>query len=257
MKYINKYISEKLKISKKTYNLFPKTKEELCKMIEQEIKQNGYECDLNHIDVREITDLSWLFAKDGDKGYGLQNFNGDISEWDVSNVKNMSHMFYQSIFNGDISQWDVSNVIDMNYMFYNSDFNGDISDWDVSNVQLMSRMFQQSKFNQPIGNWDVRKVKDMEYMFKSSNFNKDISKWDVSNVEDMSGMFDAASFNQPIGNWDVSNVKTISGMFAYKSSYSHDLSNWKINPNCNANWVFYDCYISSKHKPFQGGKQID
>jgi surface protein len=30
-------------------------------------------------------------------------FNGDISKWDVSNVKNMGGMFYMSIFNGDIS----------------------------------------------------------------------------------------------------------------------------------------------------------
>ena len=29
-------------------------------------------------------------------------------------------MFYKSNFNGDISNWDVSNVEYMNYMFYNS-----------------------------------------------------------------------------------------------------------------------------------------
>ena len=26
--------------------------------------------------------------------YGLKNFNGDISNWDVSNVTNMKYMFY-------------------------------------------------------------------------------------------------------------------------------------------------------------------
>jgi len=30
-------------------------------------------------------------------------FNGDISQWDVSNVTNMSSMFRYSVFNGDIS----------------------------------------------------------------------------------------------------------------------------------------------------------
>jgi surface protein len=47
-------------------------------------------------------------------------FNGDISKWDVSNVKNMNRMFESSTFtceNGDISNWDVSNVKDMSFMF--------------------------------------------------------------------------------------------------------------------------------------------
>lgn len=42
------------------------------------------------------------------------NFMGDISEWDVSNVKKMTYMFRNSVFSGDISKWDVSNVVDMN-----------------------------------------------------------------------------------------------------------------------------------------------
>jgi len=36
-------------------------------------------------------------------------------------------MFLNSKFNGDISDWDVSSVTDMSFMFYNSKFNGDIS----------------------------------------------------------------------------------------------------------------------------------
>ena len=47
-------------------------------------------------------------------------FNGDISDWNVSNVKYMDSMFEESKFNGDISGWDVSNVENMGYMFYHS-----------------------------------------------------------------------------------------------------------------------------------------
>ncbi|MCF0125954.1 MAG: BspA family leucine-rich repeat surface protein, partial [Clostridia bacterium] len=54
---------------------------------------------------------------------------GDISNWDVSNVTDMSCMFYNSEFNGDISNWDVSNVTNMRWMFSDSKFNGDISKW--------------------------------------------------------------------------------------------------------------------------------
>ena len=44
-------------------------------------------------------------------------FNQPIGHWDVSNVTNMSVMFYGSPFNQDISSWDVSNVTDMAGMF--------------------------------------------------------------------------------------------------------------------------------------------
>ena len=80
----------------------------------------------------DVKDLSRLFLK--------TNFNGDISEWDVSNVTNMSGMFhYARKFNGDLSKWNVSNVGDMNGMFNGAyKFNGDLSKWNVSNVTNMS-----------------------------------------------------------------------------------------------------------------------
>ena len=66
------------------------------------------------------------------KGYpdNMKHY-GNISLWNVSNVTDMSNMFYYSEFNGDISNWDVSNVIDMTCMFTNSKFNGDISKWTM------------------------------------------------------------------------------------------------------------------------------
>ena len=74
---------------------------------------------------------------------GADSFNGDISEWDVSGVTDMSLMFANAgSFNGDISSWDVSGVTDMSEMFgYADSFNGDISEWDVSGVTDMSGMF--------------------------------------------------------------------------------------------------------------------
>ncbi len=100
--------------------LKPANKEELKKIIENRIQTEGPECDLNDIDVSDITDMSDLF-----KG---SEFNGGISEWNVSNVTNMSHMFegvyvkekckyIDNPFAGDISRWDVSNVTNMNHMF--------------------------------------------------------------------------------------------------------------------------------------------
>lgn len=53
----------------------------------------------------------------------------------------MSEMFRNSKFNGDISQWDVSNVKNMNNIFELSEFNSDISNWDVRNVKDHDNMF--------------------------------------------------------------------------------------------------------------------
>ena len=78
-------------------------------LINQEMEKNGPNCDLNHIDVSNITNMSWMFWK--------SKFDGDISKWDVSNVIYMSGMFRESKFNGDISKWNVSNVSNMVCVF--------------------------------------------------------------------------------------------------------------------------------------------
>ena len=110
MKSLLYYIQEKLIIKKKKYKYFPQTKEELEEIIKKRIKDEGNEVNLNDIDVSKITDMSELFFE--------TDFNGDISEWDVSKVKNMSFMFYGcAIFNSDISNWDVSKVKNNGYMF--------------------------------------------------------------------------------------------------------------------------------------------
>ena len=54
-------------------------------------------------------------------------------------------MFNNSKFDGDISNWDVSNVTSMATMFAYSEFNGDLSKWDVSKVTIMREMFNSSK----------------------------------------------------------------------------------------------------------------
>ena len=88
MKTLQNYITEKILINKNSkivYNYHPKTKDELKYIIDQKIESRGNECDLNDIDTYNITDMSDLFAN--------SDFNGDISEWDVSNVKSKSRMF--------------------------------------------------------------------------------------------------------------------------------------------------------------------
>jgi surface protein len=119
----------------KTAFLIPETKEELMELIKKEIYEKGWKCDLNHIQTHKITDMSCIFMY-------ANKFNGDISKWNVSNVENMSDMFYYSDFNGDISNWDVSNVKNMQNMFLYSEFNNDISNWKINSKCDTTYMFR-------------------------------------------------------------------------------------------------------------------
>ena len=167
MKQIKNYINEKLHVTSKSfYTCQPKTRKELQDIIIQRIYDDGYDCNLNDIDVSKIEDMAYLFNSDYNKIF--KEFNGDISLWNVSNVKDMRGMFNRCYkFNGDISKWDVSNVEKMLFMFNRcKNFNCNISQWDVSNVEDMMEMFFMCEcFRQNLDDWNVSNVKTMGNTF--------------------------------------------------------------------------------------------
>lgn len=148
---------------------------------------------------------------------------------------------------GHISNWNTSNVTDMSNLFYGAnDLNDPIGNWDVSNVTTMNDMFRgASSFNQPIGNWDVSSVTDMSDLFRgATNFNQEINNWDVGNVTNMGAMFmEATAFNQPIGNWDVYNVTNMSYMFN-QSNFDQDIRNWNVSNVTNMANMFNGTFLS-------------
>ena len=197
--------------------------------------------DISHWDVSNVTNMERMF-------YTLFSFDQPLNNWDVSNVTTMREMFLGAYyFNQDISSWDVNNVTDMSDMFVAAGaFNQDISSWDVSNVTSFSFMFYRaSSFNQPIGNWNTSNVTNMRSTFKAAdNFNQSLANWDVSNVTTMYGMFGAngdsdaepMSFNQDISSWDVSNVLFMNYMFYDNTAFNQDLSSWDVESvggNCS------------------------
>ncbi|WP_441001229.1 BspA family leucine-rich repeat surface protein [Fodinibius sp. SL11] len=191
-----------------------------------------------------IKDMSGMFGSD-------ENFNGDISSWDVSSATDMSAMFFDATsFNRDLSSWDVSNVTNMEEMFYEAvSFNQDLSSWDVSSVTNMSSMFERNgTFNGDISSWDVSSVTDMSNMFyRAEAFNGDLSGWDVGNVIEMGDMFsEATSFNSDISNWDVSSVTDMGSMFELAASFNKDLSGWDVSSVTDMHSMFEGATIFNK-----------
>ena len=93
MKHLNTYITEyiiKKKLDKPIdssgYKYHPQTKEELIENIKKLLDKE--ETNFNCIDTSAITDMSNLF-----RSLDIST-TIDISEWNVSNVKDMTVMFY-------------------------------------------------------------------------------------------------------------------------------------------------------------------
>lgn len=154
--------------------LQPESKEELIAVISGFMHRFGTDCDLNSIDVSKIKDMSELFQEKF-----LNQFDGDISKWNVSNVEDMRNMFTGSYFSGDISKWNVSKVKDMTDMFYRARyFNGDLSKWDVSKVETMEGMFAMaSSFTGDLSKWKVNKKCNIWYIFKGCPLMNNPPQW--------------------------------------------------------------------------------
>ncbi|MEM8764869.1 MAG: BspA family leucine-rich repeat surface protein [Bacteroidota bacterium] len=179
--------------------------------------------------LNQVTDMESMFSN-------AASFNGNLSGWDVSNIKDMYAMFSQATaFTGlGLETWDLQSATNMNSMFLSaSNFNGDIGDWNTQNVVGMSSMFNSaSNFNQDIGGWNTQNVVHMNNMFQNAiTFNQDISGWDTQNLEKTHQMFHAAqSFNQDLGDWAMQSFSNGQYMFAYSGmspqNYSKTLVGW-------------------------------
>ena len=124
MKTLNHYIKEKLVINKdySDAGISPKSFDELRKIIEDRYEKLGPGTEQDPVDFNDI-DVSHLdsFCSNNTGIFDETRFKYiDISDWDVSNVTDMSGTFFdcselKSV--GDLSSWNVSKVKNNTLMF--------------------------------------------------------------------------------------------------------------------------------------------
>ena len=143
--------------------------------------------DVENISIQNLT-------KDSDKSFieyssFLESISPDISQWNTSNITNMSHMFDGCLslkILPDISKWNTSNVTNMSYMF--NDCSSlislpDISKWNINNVTNISYMFNgcRSLTSLPdISKWNINNLIKFEHIYENCSsiiYFPNISKW--------------------------------------------------------------------------------
>ena len=146
--------------------------------------------DLSNFDTSNVTDMSTMF-------YGMSNLTSlNLSNFDTSRVTDMSSMFtfMYNLTTLNLSNFDTSKVTDMHDMFQGLKLTSlDLSNFDTSNVTDMNTMFANmpNLITLDLSNFDTSQVTDMGYMFENMYSLKilDISNFDISKVESMSFTF--------------------------------------------------------------------
>ena len=215
----------------------------------------------NGMDTSNVTNMDSMFES-------AINFNGwNISEWNVSKVKNLREVFRRaSKFNQDLSRWNTESATTMYGMFaytpaltkpVNFENVSEVTDmWDMfrasgvpsvnfkktGKVQHMYDMFRESKV-ETVTLDDTSNVTNMDSMFESAiNFNGwNISEWNVSKVKNLREVFRRASkFNQDLSRWNTESATTMYGMFRGASNFNADISNWNIGSLKDANALIWN-----------------
>lgn len=122
----------------------------------------------------------------------------DPTMFDVSNVTDMSYMFYSAVTTNrtiDFSNWDVSNVTTTYYMFnYAYNFtNINLSNWNTTKFESINSMFYGCERLKEIdlSTWNTNNIKNLGFLFYNCKkiTTIDLSSFDLANVTNMTNMF--------------------------------------------------------------------
>jgi len=128
----------------------------------------------------------------------------------TSNVKNMSHMFYECSSLTSVPLFDTSNVTAMVGMFRECRALTSVPLYDTSKVTNMSYMFENCRLTD-VPLFNTSNVTDMSYMFHYGHL-RSVPLFDTSKVTTMRNMFDSCPLTT-VPLFDTSKVTNMNRMF--------------------------------------------
>lgn len=153
-------------------------------------------------DTSGVTNMSYMFRE----SKNLTTING-LNKLNTSNLKDIGAMFYYctSLTSLDLSDWDTSNINNVTSMINNSDMTGLFENcYNLVDLKL-PRKFITSK------------VDNISGMFNNTRLTSlDLSGWDISNVYSMRHLFhnDIALERLNLVGWDASRTSDTSWIFS-------------------------------------------
>ena len=200
--------------------------------------------DLSNFDTSQVTDMSYMF-------YWMSRLTAlDVSNFDTSKATNMNKMFSRTdkLITLDLSNFDTSQVTDMSYMFDDADnlTTLDLSNFDTSKVTNMDHMFSNT-YNLTtldLSNFNTSKVTNMDSMFFASGLTLlNLSSFNTSKVTNMDRMFSNTRklITLDLSNFDTSKVTNMGSMFYnMRNLTSLNLSSFNTSKVTDMSYMFYD-----------------
>ena len=152
-----------------------------------------------------------VFSQARDKFYNVSSINIEINTSNLVSTQNMFRLGNSKL--AYISNFDTSNVIDMSGMFEDCTKLINTSNYNTTKVTNMYSMFSGCYGLSAIPNLDTSNVTNMSYMFAHCWKITSIPNLDTSKVTDMGGIFSDCTNLTSIPNLDTSNVKVMGYMF--------------------------------------------
>lgn len=209
----------------------PKTRAELDEIIYQRFEENHQDPYLLDIDVSNIKNMKSLFSSHDDNSVlSRKDCNEierlDLESWNVSNVENMSYMFYgcRNLKEVKLNTWKTNKVRTLRCMFYECESleQIDLSNFDTKNVLSFVDIFgycSNLKYVN-ISNFNTRlaikeNICEMFWNCKSLETIVGIEDLNLSNSTSLRGMFNNCKKLKKLdlSAWDTKNINNIELLF--------------------------------------------
>ena len=187
--------------------------------------------------------------------------NLDLSSFDISNVTDISNMFYKcsSLTSLDLSGFNTSKVTTMYNIFFDcsSLTSLDLSNFDTSKITSLNACFQQcsSLENLNFSNFNISKVTSMNNTFRDCKkiTNLDLSSFGETNVTSMTFTFYGCTSLETLNLSNLTNLQTVSVSQTFYNCYklnNLNMSSFDFTKTTNYTNMFQnvpnDCYILVK-----------